>query len=184
MPEKKAMKVASTLLSGVYTINMPISLDMRGKFVKTFNDIWFEKNNLCIDFKENFYSVSLKDTIRGMHFQLPPMDHEKLVYVPKGRIIDVVLDLRKDSNTYGNFIDIELSDRNNIAVYVGKGFAHGFKALEDSTFTFYSISKSYSQEHDCGIRWDSFGYDWQIKDPIISERDNNLINFGEFSSPF
>ncbi|MFA6281931.1 MAG: dTDP-4-dehydrorhamnose 3,5-epimerase family protein, partial [Candidatus Omnitrophota bacterium] len=165
------MKISSIPLSGVYIIDLPVFFDTRGRLVKTFSDVWFKKNNLCTNFKENFYSVSFKNTIRGMHFQLPPMDHAKFVYVPKGRIIDVILDLRKNSKTYGKFIDVEVSDKNNIAIYIDKGFAHGFKALENNTFVFYSTSKPHSKTHDCGIRWDSFGYDWKIKNPIMSEKD-------------
>lgn len=180
------MKIKETQIKGVYIIENFHVKDNRGSFTKTFHEEFFKKNKLCSEFKESYYSVNNKDVIRGMHFQLPPHDHEKLVYVPKGKIIDIVLDLRKDSETYGKYISIEISEENRYSIYIPKGLAHGFKSLENNTITIYNVSTIYNPKIDFGIRYDSFGYDWGIKNPIISKRDNEFINFEEFKriNPF
>lgn len=175
------MELIKTELDGVFIIKNKIFKDIRGKFIKTYHNIEFKENNFCTAFKESYFSVSKKDVIRGMHFQLPPSDHEKLVYVAKGKVLDVILDLRKNSKTYGKAISIELSDENAYSVYIPKGFAHGFKTLEDESIMVYNVATVYSQECDYGIKWDSFGFDWKVEKPIISERDKNFETFEEFS---
>uniref|UniRef100_UPI0035632619 dTDP-4-dehydrorhamnose 3,5-epimerase family protein n=1 Tax=Ilyobacter sp. TaxID=3100343 RepID=UPI0035632619 len=115
------MKLIKTELKGVFIIETFHAEDERGSFTKTYNKKFFKENKLCSKFKESYYSVSKKDVIRGMHFQLPPHDHEKLVYVIKGKIIDVILDLRKKSETYGKYISIELSEENRHSIYIPKG---------------------------------------------------------------
>jgi dTDP-4-dehydrorhamnose 3,5-epimerase/CDP-3, 6-dideoxy-D-glycero-D-glycero-4-hexulose-5-epimerase len=121
-----------------------------------------------------------------MHFQLPPNDHEKLVYVPKGEIMDVVLDLRKNSKTFGEYINILLSSNNHRSIYISKGLAHGFKSRINNTITVYNVSSVYNKNSDYGIRYNSFGYNWNIKNPIISLRDNSFITFNNFkkNNPF
>ena len=180
------MKLIETKLEGVYIIENFHAKDNRGSFTKTYNKEFFEKNNLCGEFEESYYSISKKDVIRGMHFQLPEDDHEKLVYVPKGKIEDVILDIRKNSKTYGKSISIELSSENNRSIYIPKGLAHGFKSLEKDTITVYNVSTVYSPKNDFGINWNTFGHEWEISDPIISDRDNQLITFKEFKkiNPF
>lgn len=170
------MEIIETELSGVYIIKNPIFTDVRGTFTKIYNEDIFNEFNICTDFKESYYTVSKKDVIRGMHFQTPPYDHNKLVYVPKGKIIDVVLDLRRNSSTYKKFISIELSDSNGYSIYIPKGLAHGFKSLIDDTIAVYQVSTVYSPSCDSGVRWNSFGMDWGVGNPIISDRDKS---FGE-----
>ncbi len=180
------MKLIETELEGVFIIENFYSSDDRGSFTKTFNKNFFEENNLCTVFTENYFSKSKKDVIRGMHFQLSPFDHDKLVYVPSGAVLDVILDLRKNSKTFGKYICINLSELNKKSVYIPKGLAHGFKSLEDDTIMMYNVSTVYQREADFGISYDSFDFDWQVENPIISERDKNLISFEEFikNSPF
>jgi len=178
------MELIDTKLDGVYIIKNLVFEDQRGTFCKTFNTKMFSKNNLCNSFKESYYSISQKDVIRGMHFQLPPHDHYKLVYVPYGELMDVILDLRKNSDTYGEYINVNLSAENRNSIYIPKGLAHGFKALKNNTITVYNVSTVYNENSDSGVHWDSFGFNWGIKNPIISEKDQNLIKLDKFKSPF
>lgn len=178
------MKITKTDLRGLYIIKPKIFKDERGMFVKVFQEQVFKELGLLSNFKETFYSISKKNVIRGMHFQIPPFDHAKLVYVVEGKILDVILDIRKNSPTYGRCISLELSGRNKKAIYIPSGFAHGFIVKTDSAIVVYMQTTIYSPEYDKGIRWDSFGIDWGIKNPIISERDGNFPSLDRFKSPF
>ena len=164
---------------GVFLIKNSVFKDLRGIFTKVYNEELFSKLNLCTDFKESYYTISKKNVIRGMHFQKTPYDHDKLVYVSKGKIIDVVLDLRNSSNTYKKFITVELSESDGYSIYIPKGLAHGFKSLEDDTIVVYQVSTVYNPSYDSGIKWDSFGMDWNIKNPIISDRDKSFVKLNE-----
>ena len=121
-----------------------------------------------------------------MHFQLPPHDHEKLVFVPIGSIIDVVVDLRKNSSTYKKHISVELCEENKKSIYIPKGLAHGFKSLTDQTVTVYNVTSEYSKNEDEGIHFNSFGFDWEVNDPIISNRDLDFQSLESFclKNPF
>lgn len=178
------MKKITTKIPGVYILEMNSFEDDRGSFVKKFHENTFKENDLDFDFKENFYSISHKNVIRGMHFHLPPKDHTKFIYVTSGAIQDVVVDLRKDSPTYREYVDVELSQKNHKAIYVPIGCAHGFKSLEDNTCTVYLQTGMHSPEHDTGIRYDSFGFNWDLQDPIISKKDKALVKLQDFNSPF
>lgn len=180
------MKLITTDLAGVYIIDNFKATDNRGSFIKTYHEELFIEKKLSHDFKESYYSISNKDVIRGMHFQIPPSEHEKLVYVPKGKIIDVILDLRSNLNSFGKSISVELSENNNRSIYIPKGLAHGFRSLEDNTITIYNVSTTYYKEYDSGISWNSFGFDWGVCNPILSKRDSDFENFDEFKkiNPF
>ena len=117
-------------------------------------------------------------------YQAPPHDHIKLVYVPYGRILDVVLDIRKDSLTYGKYFSTELSSENGQILIIHKGLAHGFKSLQDNTNVTYMQTSMYAGDHDEGILYDSFGLDWNVTFPKISKRDESFIEFKDFISPF
>ncbi|NYS59720.1 dTDP-4-dehydrorhamnose 3,5-epimerase [Vreelandella salicampi] len=170
------MKINNTFLPEVYLLDNFFHKDDRGYFVKIFNKQIFKENKLNAEFKESFYSISEKNVIRGMHFQTPPMDHEKLVYVISGSILDVVIDVRKSSPTYGKSIAFDLNEKNKRSLYIGRGFAHGFLTKSKTAIVGYMTTSLYSKEHDTGIKWDSFGFDWGISDPIISQRDANFEN--------
>ena len=174
------MTFENTKLKGVYIINNFNIVDDRGLFAKTFNKKQFQDNNLDFEIRESYYSISNKNVIRGMHFQLPPYDHEKLVYVPKGSILDVIVDLRKKSKTYKQYISIKLSEENKKSIFIPKGLAHGFKSIEDNTMTVYNVAKEYSPVEDAGIHYDSFGMDWKIELPIVSKRDLELQSLDKF----
>ncbi|MFA5997321.1 MAG: dTDP-4-dehydrorhamnose 3,5-epimerase family protein [Candidatus Paceibacterota bacterium] len=178
------MKISPTKLKGVFVIETDFSEDERGSFSKTFHADIFKKYKLSRNFKESFFSISNKNVIRGMHFHLPPRDHAKLIYVTHGAILDVVLDLRKDSKTYGDYVSVELSQKNHKGIYIPTGCAHGFLSLEDSTCTVYLQTSMYSKEHDTGVNIGSFGMKWGVKNPVISKRDKGLMAFKDFVSPF
>lgn len=158
--------------------------DERGLFHKYFSKGDFSALGLDTDFKESYYSINKKDVIRGMHFQIPPADHTKLVYVTSGKIIDVCLDIRKKSKTFGKCFSVELSGKTAKCVYIPKGFAHGFVSLEDNTCVHYMQTTCYNKDCDKGISYDSFGFDWCVKNPIVSGRDKMHPRFEEFVSPF
>lgn len=171
-------------LQGAYIIDMPAFDDARGSFIKTFHATTLAQHGIHFQLKESYFSISNKDVVRGMHFQTPPHQHAKIVFCPQGAILDVIVDLRKASPTYGQHFATELSAANHKAYYIPEGFAHGFKALTDGAMTYYLVSSEYSQQHDTGIRYDSIGYDWQLPAPIISTRDLSFPTLQDFDSPF
>jgi len=178
------MKIIEMSIKGLQILEPNVFKDNRGTFVKIFTDDFFKTYGLNLSIKESYYSISHRNVIRGMHFQIPPYDHVKLVYVPFGKILDVVLDLRKESPTYGKYSSIEISSDNGKVLVIPKGLAHGFKSLEDNTNVTYLQTTCYHQEYDFGIKYDSFNFDWNCIDPKISERDKNFIPFDTFHSPF
>ena len=171
-------------LNGVFLLQPKIFNDQRGNFIKTFQKNDF--HSIGIDFEpvEEFFSGSHKNVIRGLHFQLPPNAHDKLVYCIRGKILDVIIDLRKSSDTYGKAVSIELSDINKYLLLIPKGFGHGFLSLEDESMMVYKTSTVHSPESDFGIRWNSIDFTWQVENPIISSRDNDFIDLKDFKSPF
>lgn len=178
------MKITDTPIYGLRILEPKIFEDNRGKFIKTFTKDFFLEKGISINIQETYYSISHKDVIRGMHFQTPPYEHIKLVYVPFGRILDVVIDLRKNSLTYGKYFSIELSSENGKILIIPEGLAHGFKSLEDNTNVTYMQTTCYSPNNDDGIRYDSFGFDWQCDNPKISDRDLLFQSLKQFVTPF
>lgn len=173
-----------TKLPGVFEINFFSMKDQRGSFVKTFHKDTLEQKGLETHFAESFYSINNKGVIRGMHFQTPPDDHAKIVYCTQGRLIDVILDLRVSSPTYGQYTTVELSGDNSKGVYLPTGTAHGFCVMEDHTCMVYLTSTVHSPNNDGGILYDSFGFDWPIDKGIHSERDLLFPRLETFQSPF
>lgn len=178
------MEIIKTSFEGLFVLQTVNFQDDRGCFQKLFNFEFFKENGLECDFKEFYYSVNKKGVVRGMHFQTPPCDHTKVVYVSRGKIKDVVVDIRKKSATYGKFFEIELDDQKGQYLYIPKGFAHGFVSLEDGSIVNYAQTSSYSKEHDCGVDAMSFGFDWGIMSPIRSGRDLTFEKLSVFNSPF
>lgn len=156
--------------------------DDRGCFIKTFNS---EIKHICNDFflVEEFFSISKKNVIRGMHFQIPPFDHNKLVTCINGSFLDVVVDIKK-SRDFGKFYEFDMNSQFPSILMIGKGYAHGFLSKEDNSIMSYMVDSEYMSSHDKGIKWNSFDYDWKVSDPIISFRDNNFIDLNSFESPF
>lgn len=178
------MILAETSIQGLKILEPRIFEDSRGRFIKTYNSDFFQANGLNLNIHETYYSISNKGVIRGMHFQTPPHDHIKIVYVPNGKIKDVVLDIRENSPTYGHYFTIELSAENGKILIIPKGLAHGFKSLENNTNVTYMQTSCYAPDNDCGIHYNSFGFDWKISNPQLSDRDLSFPPLNTFSSPF
>lgn len=176
------MRVAPLEISGCFEFSPDVFTDKRGDFVKTFHAETFVSLGLNTEWPEEYFSVSSRNVLRGMHFQIPPYDHSKLVCCIRGQAIDVLLDLRLGSPTFGRNSKLNLSRYSG--VYIAPGVAHGFLSLEDDTVLLYRVSKAYNAEHDAGILWNSFGVSWPIDNPLVSERDSRFPRFGEFKSPF
>ena len=172
------MEILNTQFKDLFIINITPFEDSRGQFIKQFSKEIFQLQGLKSDFDESFYSISKRGVIRGMHFQIPPKEHTKLVYVSSVKIIDVVIDLRQQSKTYKQFFYIKLDSTNNRCLYIPDGFAHGFLSLEDNTKVHYMQTSQYDKRYDCGVLYNSFGFPWEsiakeynIDKFIISERD-------------
>lgn len=177
------MKKTEELLAGCYLLQPNRFEDQRGSFVKTYHEPLCRDLGVNMDIREEYYSTSKKNVIRGMHFQLPPQAHEKLVYCVQGGVLDVLLDLRAGAD-FGRIATAELTSENKNIIFIPKGVAHGFLALSDDSLMIYKTSTVHCAESDCGIRWDSFGFDWGVSDPIISDRDTRQTGFSNFKSPF
>ncbi|HWR20248.1 MAG TPA: dTDP-4-dehydrorhamnose 3,5-epimerase [Verrucomicrobiae bacterium] len=177
-------EMIDTVIPGCVEIRPRIYEDNRGRFVKGWSRQVFADAGLYAEYAEEFYSVSRCGVVRGLHFQLPPMDQVKLVYCVSGRVQDAVLDLRRNSFTYGRFALVELSAQVGNILYIPKGLAHGFCTLSETATMVYKVSSAYSREHDCGVLWSSAGIPWSITDPILSDRDRAHPSFGAFVSPF
>ena len=180
------MEIRTTNIDGLYVIKTKVFEDHRGTFQKIFNDGFYAANNLDTELKEFYYSISRKNTVRGMHFQTPPAEHVKIVYVSNGSILDISVDLRESSPAFGNVFSIKLDNKSGDFLYLPKGIAHGFKSLEDNTIVNYAQTSCYSKENDMGILYSSIDFDWQIENPMISERDLSFPPFSEFKkrNPF
>lgn len=174
-------------LKGAYEINLKRIGDERGFFMRFYDRQIFAGNDLQTEWEQESVSFNKeKNTIRGLHFQMPPFVETKIVRVAAGAIWDVFVDLRKDSETYGEWEAIELSAENNCAVYIPKGFAHGFRTLAENTIIEYKIDVPYQADLASGIRWndETLAIDWKAENPIISARDKELQFFADFDSPF
>ncbi len=178
------MTIIETGINGLKIIENDIIYDERGYFKKKYSQSFFTQADLNCVFKEILYTCSKKNVVRGMHFQIPPKASDKLVFVIKGKITDVCLDIRKKSLTYNKYLAFELSEEDNKAIYVPKGIAHGFLSHENDTIVAYAITENFSSDCDKGIRFDSFGYTWQVDDLIVSKKDKAFPRFKEFNSPF
>lgn len=169
-------------LSGAYLISLEPITDTRGFFSRVFCEEQFAKNNLEIKFVQSNMSYNFKkNTLRGMHYQVEPYQEVKLVKCTNGSIFDVIIDLRPNSITYKKWVGANLSRVNNTMIYVPKGFAHGYLALEDNTEVFYWVSEFYNKNSESGIRYDdpSFNIQWPVKPEIISDKDQLHPMFNE-----
>jgi len=171
------MKFVKTKLDKVYIIEPELKIDERGYFTRIFCKNEFSKIGLNFNIVQVSRSLNKKKgTLRGMHFQKEPKAEDKLVQCLKGEIYDVVIDMRKNSPTFGQWIAEILSEENKKIMHVPKGCAHGFQTLKDNSIVEYYMSEFYSPEHYCGVRWDDpfFNISWPIKKPtLISEKDQN-----------
>ena len=178
------MKLISSPLPGVKVLKPFIHQDHRGDFVKPFHVGQLQEHNISIEIKEEFFSYSNTNVIRGFHFQNPPHAHAKLIYCIKGCVLDVVMDIRKSSEAYGQCTEIELSDENHFIVYIPVGFAHAFASLEENSCLVYKTDSVHVPSADDGILWSSVDFNWPLKNPDISTRDAGFKKFANFVSPF
>lgn len=178
------MKIQETRLHGCYLLQPDVRADDRGSFVKTFHRDLFTTHGLATEFAESFYSVSHRGVLRGLHFQVPPHQHVKLVHCSVGRAFDAVVDLRRGSPTEGCSATFELSAEKGTMLYIPAGFAHGWYALVEGTQLHYQVTSVHSQAHDNGIHWDSAGVAWPDSQPVLSTRDAGLPPKANFDSPF
>lgn len=173
-----------TTIPGCYEIIPTIRRDARGLFVKVSHVPEFKKLGLETGFKEEYYSVSKKGVLRGLHFQEPPFALTKLVFCVEGEVFDAVLDLRWRSKTYGKVFTVKLSSKKANMLYIPKGCAHGFYTLSKRAVMFYKTSEVYSPEHDTGVLWSSAGIKWPYKKPVVSARDAAFLKLSEYKSLF
>lgn len=178
------MEVKPTSIPGCYEIQAEVFKDQRGCFTKIFQETWFSEHGLRIDYAEEYYTISRQRVLRGLHFQLPPHDHAKLVCCISGKILDVAVDLRRESPTYGQYVCIKLGGRRGNLVYLETGLAHGFYTLSKTATLLYNVTSIHIPTHDTGILWSSVGIPWPDDAPILSERDQNFMPFANFKSPF
>lgn len=182
------MKFIKTEISDVYIIEPSVFGDNRGYFLESFNLEKFKENVYPIKFMQDNESKSSKGVLRGLHFQNPPFNQAKLVRCIEGRVMDVAVDIRKGSPTYGKHVAVELTGENKLQLFVPRGFAHGFSVLSDTAVFAYKVDNSYAPESDSGIRYDDkeLNIDWGLnKEEVqLSLKDKNLSFFKDLDSPF
>ena len=174
-------------IKGLKIIEPTVFGDVRGYFFESFNQSEFEKSiGKKVSFCQDNQSLSNTGVVRGLHFQNPPYAQAKLVRVIKGSVLDVAVDLRSNSLTYGRHCSIVISDKNFKSFYIPKGFAHGFVALEDDTIFSYKCSDMYNKEFEGCLMWNDndLGIDWNVSNPIISPKDMQGLHFKDFKSKF
>lgn len=172
-------------LKGVLKFTGFFAEDSRGHFFKNFSSSWPQKSIHNFHPQESFFSFSHHNVIRGLHFQIPPHDHQKIVCPLTGKILDVVLDLRKSSETYGQAIGIELDSSKGEGIYIPSGFAHGFLTLDpNGALVSYLQTSPHSPSHDQGILWSSINFNWSVINPILSERDQSFPELKNVGSLF
>ncbi len=182
------MNITETDIDGLVIIEPKVFGDARGYFMETFQKNTFSSKVTETEFIQDNESKSSKGVLRGLHFQLPPYQQAKLVRVIDGEVLDVAVDLRKDSKTYGQHYSILLSGENKKQFFVPRGFAHGFVVLSETAIFSYKVDNLYAPTHDSGILWndETLNIDWNIDIELVqlSEKDKNLSSFKDFSSPF
>lgn len=179
------MQIDKTPIKDLLVITPQVYTDDRGYFMESYNHKkWNEF--LKTEFLQDNESLSQKGVLRGLHFQKPPFSQAKLVRVVKGSVLDVAVDLRKSSPTYGQHFKVLLSAENKKQFFVPKGFAHGFLCLEDDTLFSYKCSHYFHADSEGVIKWNdaTIGIDWGVENPIISERDALAPSFNSFQTPF
>jgi dTDP-4-dehydrorhamnose 3,5-epimerase len=180
------MKLISTPFEGLWVLQPALFEDNRGFFYESYNQIEFNEKLPPVTFLQDNHSRSGLNVLRGLHLQHPPFGQTKLVRVVKGAVMDVVVDVRKHSKTYGSYFKIELNESNKIMLWIPEGFAHGFLTLQDRTEFLYKCSNVYHKAAECCIRWNDpdLSIDWGIKAPLVSEKDLQGIAFKDLSSLF
>lgn len=180
------MQIKETKIPGLLIIKPQVFEDSRGYFFESHSELKLKEAGVDVKFVQDNESKSQKGVLRGMHFQHPPYTQGKLVRVIKGAVLDVAIDLRVGSPTYGQWDSIVLSEDNKLMYWVPEGFAHGFLTLENDTIFFYKCTKLYNKEAEGSIRWNDpeLGIKWGTNKPILSEKDKTTPLFKDLKSPF
>jgi dTDP-4-dehydrorhamnose 3,5-epimerase len=183
------MRIETTAIDGVVAITPPRFGDHRGYFSEVFKDAWFRENVADVTFLQDNESLSAQPgTVRGLHFQTPPFAQGKLVRCLAGRIMDVAVDIRTGSPSFGQWISWELSSENGAQLWVPPGFAHGFATLEPNSIISYKVTAPYSPQHDRGVAWNdpAIGIRWPVdeKDMVLSDKDRSLPRLADVPSHF
>jgi dTDP-4-dehydrorhamnose 3,5-epimerase len=170
------MKFSPLSLEGLVLIEPNVKADARGYFFESYHRLRFETAGLDLHFVQDNESCSAKGTLRGLHYQLPPFEQGKLVRVSKGAAIDVMVDIRKNSMTFGKHCKVLLDDVSRNILWIPPGFAHGFVSLSDNTLFLYKCTNYYNQASERGIAWNDpeLNIEWEIETPLVSEKDRNL----------
>ncbi|MES2568257.1 MAG: dTDP-4-dehydrorhamnose 3,5-epimerase family protein [Bacteroidota bacterium] len=177
-------KVIKSKINGCYQIVFNQIIDNRGGFTKNFHEIFFKELGINMNVAEEYFTYSKKNVFRGLHFQNPPMELEKMVFCVSGKVTDYVVDLRLKSPTYGVCESFELNSDTPSIVFIPIGLAHGFYVKSENAIMQYKVSKVYDPICDSGISYKSFSFANEIENPIISARDENFISFEKFITPF
>ena len=182
------MKFLNTSIEGLVIIEPTVFGDNRGYFLESYNKKKFEEAIGKVSFVQDNESKSSKGVLRGLHFQKPPYAQAKLVRCIEGKVLDVAVDIRDGSETYGKHVSVELSGENKKQVFIPRGFAHGFLVLSNTAIVSYKVDNNYAPAHDAGIRWDdpTLNIQWGVneREVLVSEKDTKLPFFSEFESPF
>jgi len=180
------MEITTTPIEGLLIIKPDVFEDARGYFFESYNRDVFLAHGISVDFVQDNESKSIRGVLRGLHFQNPPHAQGKLVRVMQGSVLDVAVDIRKNSPTYGKWSSIVLSGQNKWMYWIPAGFAHGFLTLEDETIFFYKCTQVYNKNSEGGIRWNDpdLNINWGINDPVISPKDQSAPAFRGFESRF
>ncbi len=180
------MKFTRTPIEGLLIIEPKVFEDDRGCFFESWNKEVFAKHGFNLDFVQDNQSCSVKNVLRGLHFQIPPYEQGKLTRVVSGSVLDVAVDLRKNSPAYGKHYKVLLDASEKKMFWIPTGFAHGFLALEDNTVFLYKCTKKYHKDSERTILWNDtkLNIDWGIKHPIVSPKDIKASLFKDFVSPF
>ncbi|MCK9163314.1 MAG: dTDP-4-dehydrorhamnose 3,5-epimerase [Bacteroidales bacterium] len=180
------MKIIKTPIPDLLVIEPNVFNDQRGYFFESYNQEHYFNNNMDMLFVQDNESKSGKDVLRGLHFQKPPFAQGKLVRVIQGKVLDVAVDLRQGSPTYGKYHAVELDAISKKMFYIPEGFAHGFLTLEEDTIFSYKCTNYYNKESEGSILWsdETIGVEWGIENPILSAKDMKGPLFKDFQSPF
>jgi len=181
------MEIVDTGIEGLLLIKPDVFEDDRGYFFESFNQNKFREAGIDARFVQDNESCSMKHVLRGLHFQKPPYAQGKLVRVMRGSVLDVAVDLRKNSDTYGHWRSAKLDSKLKQMLWIPEGFAHGFVTLEDNTVFFYKCTNLYNKNSEGSIRWNDpdLGIDWGgISNPVLSGKDKEAPLFKTFISPF
>lgn len=180
------MEIIPTPFQGLKLIQPKVWGDARGHFFESYSEAAFKVAGLPTDFVQDNQSLSAAGILRGLHFQAPPFAQGKLVRVIAGAVLDVVVDIRKSSPTYGQHFKIELSADNKKMLWIPPGFAHGFLTLQDDTIFVYKVTGLYNKESEGGLLWNDpeLGIDWGVADPLLSDKDKVLPCLADFKTPF